>query len=370
MDSKSQKFEYVKKISEISSNTLFAWWIGKELNGKFLNFSAHRTFQDIINDEKPIVKFSLLKKESYYRTKIWNDRTDKFIFDFDEESLKNNLSWVREVVKQLKNIGINKYQVYLSGGKGIHLHFRYYIHDFMECRGCFSREDVRKAIFSLFDLQGMKIDETMFSTTQMIGIEGFRHRKTNNYKQRIKLTNNEYKILEKNINFEYLEKSYVNGFSESVKNNIRRNLEPKERPKKPISINFDKNKNYNQEKLEWHLNRFAEIYYNIRDGKKRILDCLCRYLFLTTKDADTTRFYLNLFMTKFNIKYISVDERLLRTKNSSEKYLSQGKKPGVFIYLDILTKEDFYVNYPFNIRGIKAGKTNERTQIKKNGNYK
>lgn len=346
---KHLKFIYAADISQISPNTLFHWWF-IDNEGNLLG-SKHKTFNEIN-------KYIFFKKENLLRTKIWNNEFDEIILDFDNKNIQQNLHELKKTIEKLEIIGINKYECYLSGGKGTHLHFRYFVSDLIECGDEVTREDIRKAIFYSLNLN-IKIDEALFRTNQMIGMEGFNHRKTNKPKERIIINNEHFIKLPNPINFEYLDISYVNTFSYNFTEKIKNELMKNNKNEKDKYIHLKKkSKSYRIEILEWHINRFAEIYCYIDDGHKRITDMLCRYLWLTTRDEKTTKYYLDIFFSRCKIKFITINQRFKSTINSM-------KAKKIFLYKEIITKEEFYENYPFKYRGQKA-ECNERNQLRGN----
>lgn len=331
---KFERFNYIKEIVKNFPNTLFQFTFEKENE---LRWSKKRTFKD--SD-----KFSFFKKDSYFRSNLWNETTDEIRLDFDYSTLEENLYRMRGVVQKLESVGICKYELYLTGGKGTHLTFRFDFRPFLE----FDRENVRNELFNALEL-GIKTDTTLFQTIQVIGLEGFNHRKTKLPKQRIFFDNNCHILLENNLNLLYLSEDFVNKIPKNTENAILYNLQ--HISTKDNSFNCDlttKNNNINQKKLIWHILRFKEIYLNLKDGRKRLLDMLTRYLLLTIKNIDEIEIILKDFCNSVKIN-IDVDSRIKSTKSSM-------KANAIFIYSDVLTKEEFYkgwsqainFNEPFN----------------------
>ena len=331
---KSLRYEYVEKIFEIFPYTIFQFTFEKD---NVINWSKKLSFNYID-------KFTFFKKESYFRSNLWNEYSDEIRLDFDYETLEENIYGMRGVVETLENLKIIKYETYLTGGKGTHLTFRFDFRPFKE----FSREQVRNIIFNMLNLN-INVDKSLFQTIQVIGLEGFNHRKTNFPKQRIRFEKEKYIILNANINFKYLEDSYINYLSKSLEDKVLDNL--KEKPLKLSNFNLDiKKTNYDQNKLIWHISRFREIYLKLNDGKKRLLDMLTRYLILTTKNLEDTKIILESFSKDLNLNF-NIESRIKSTKDSM-------KANAIFIYPNILTKEEFY-------KGWSMTNINEPLQNKK-----
>ncbi|MCA9460188.1 MAG: hypothetical protein KC550_06585, partial [Nanoarchaeota archaeon] len=141
------------------------------------------------------------------------------------------------------------------------------------------------------------------------------------------------------INFNYLNKSYVNELNPEIIKNILIKFNEMQKDKvAKFELNLNEN-TINEKKLIWHIQRFKEIYINITDGKKRLLDTFTRYLILTIKDKDKIMSILNQFKLDLNLK-LDVENRRKLTLNSM-------KSPAIFIYKDVLTKEQFYVGWPW-----------------------
>ena len=115
MISKIQLLEYYERLNTISPNTLFCWfWFDNdEMKG-----TTHFKF-----DTKD---WKVFTTKNIYRTEIITNNTKELRLDFDNETLEDNLKSAFEVWNILKLNNINNAQIFLTGGKGLHLQFRYF----------------------------------------------------------------------------------------------------------------------------------------------------------------------------------------------------------------------------------------------------
>jgi hypothetical protein len=319
---KNERYEYILEISKQFSNTLFQFVY--EQNNK-INWSKKRTFEESN-------KVLFYKKESYFRSALCNKNSDEIRLDFDYKTIEENINRMRGVIEVLLNFGIDKFETYLSGGKGTHLHFRYNYSPFEN----HDRKEVRKSIIKFLNL-GVEIDDTLNQTNQVIGMEGYIHRKTKKLKERITIDYNSHKIVSKSINFEYLNDVFVNKYDTKMTQKVLKILEKNKNNKTIIIPNLNTKTTFQHKKIEKYLNRFKECYFTLNDGKKRFLDMVTRYLLLTTKNTKDTEKYLYEFCKSIKIT-INIPQRVILTQNSM-------KAPAIFIYKDILTKEVFYENW-------------------------
>lgn len=329
---KHLRYEFVENISQISENTLFHWWYIDTENK--LQGTRHKTFKDID-------KFAFFRKDRFLRTKIWNDNSDELILDFDNEKLDDNIEDMRKTIQRFSQLELTKYETYLSGGKGGHIHLRFDYSKFRE----FDREEIRKAFFEALNLN-VKIDLALFRTCQMIGLEGFNHRKTNNPKLRINILENSYEVLKDQLSFNYLKDEYINKIPHKLDQEIKLLLKNKNSSKNPseelqYELNLDIIPNYDKDKFQWHIKRFEEVYQSLDDGKKRIFDSLTRFLISRTHDIEITKNVLIYFKQKYDVECQNIDERIKYSKIAYEKYHA------LFPYRDLLNKEEFYKGWPW-----------------------
>lgn len=340
------RFEYVEIISKKFPGTFFHWWYIDKYNQ--LNPSSHKRFNELD-------KFLFFKKDRILRNSLCDETTDELRLDFDNKDINENLNETRKVIERLHELGLNKYEVYLTGSKGTHLQLRYDYSSFLEWG---ERDLVRKALFEVLNLD-VKIDPLLFRTNQMIGLEGYNHRKTNKPKLRIELSKDSYEVLGEQLNFKYLNDEYVNKLSLEVINRIKDILNHKNSSKTNefsiSNIDFNKKTNYNKEILIKHLLRFKELHENnlICHSQNRFSDMITRYLWLTTKDEEETKKYMSWIFSNLKLN-INVDDRFKCTTQNM-------RSPAIFIYKDILTKEEFYSNWNNKFVAQNEFLLNERT---------
>lgn len=321
------RLNYVQSIFEHFPYTLFQWWYFE--NGE-LKPTKHRVFNDI----NPIM---YLRKDKMLRTTLFNETSDELRLDFDNVDLNENLDDMKKVISKLIEWGVHKYECYESGGKGTHLKLRFNNIPFKN----FDRQEVREVLFNTLNVNA-KVDRLLFRTQQMIGLEGYNHRKTNKPKLRLIVDDdNLFNHLDQNLNFEYLKDDFVNNLDSKLIQRMLDVLENKNtsqiKPYKDINKVIKKKTKFNEQILFLHLDRFVELHLNdeiVRESKNRFSDMVTRYIWLTTKDELTSKMYMKYIFGRLDFK-IDIDERFYLTI----KYM---KSNAIFLYKDLLSKQKFY----------------------------
>jgi hypothetical protein len=323
----SKKMEYVEIIANKFPYTLFVWAFMKP-NDSILSWTNPKIYGDINLQV-------FWRKRNMCRGALWDSETDEMRIDLDYKCMDDNIKVLTEIVTKFRKFGITKYLMYVSGGKGLHIHFRYKF-----VFGDEDRADIRKSIYECLNFAG-DIDTSLFRTNQPFGLEGFNHRTTDKTKELITLEDGVIVYSRKSLEFDYLTSNYVNDLSKEFIDLIYNNL-------KPIKINSPiiHNPNntppvfYNSTSFDWHIKRFYEMYSNLNDGRRRTLDMFIRYVYLTTKNEEVTRYYYKIFCDSINIK-VSNDTIIKKVSAT----LNSMKSNAIFIYKDVFTKEDFYKTY-------------------------
>lgn len=175
---------------------------------------SHILLEEYLNNPKQ--KYSLLNQSKILRNSIESDKLTELRIDLDDKKFSENLNVARVIYEKFLNQGIKLY-VYSSGGKGIHLQALLNIKE-INFQVSFNEIDIpeyKKEIISKqkesenhlkflelsrerqkFKIELCKyilgnsyiyynIDERVFLSSQMLGLEGGTHRKTNRYKSYI-----------------------------------------------------------------------------------------------------------------------------------------------------------------------------------------
>jgi hypothetical protein len=324
------KKDYINTMVALFPNTLFQWAFIKH-NDPGMKWTKLRTYRD--TDQR---LFWL--KPAIYRSTLWDKQTDELRLDLDYDTLEENTIKANVITDKLNELGIAKYLVSVSGGKGIHITLRYNYTAFDE----YDRALVRETIFNYLDLD-LAIDKKLYRTTQVLGCEGFKHRKTLKPKQLITIKDNTITILDNVIEPLYLTDSYVNSLSDIITNDVLNVLTAAATPpqKKVLFVDNTPPAFYNDTKFSFHYNRFIEMYLNLNEhGLNRTQDMFIRYIYLTVKNEEVTRYYYKLFTDAIGMS-LSVEQIKMRVGNT----IHSMKANAIFIYPDVFTKEDFYKTY-------------------------
>lgn len=323
----SKKMQYVETIADKFPHTLFVWCFVRP-NETELSWTNPKVYKDINLNV-------FWRKPSIFRGALWDKYTDELRLDFDYSTMEDNIKAVSETLIKLKQLGIDKYLLYETGGKGIHLQLRYSF-EF----GDFDRADVRRTLFNCLDLN-IDVDPLLFRTGQILGLESFAHRKTNNPKQLITVSNNKITRLNKGLEFDYLTDVYINYLPKDLINSVVNVLSKIDKPKKPLNLNHSPPAFYNSKSFTWHYNRFKFMYLNLEGyGFNRTQDMFIRWVYLTTKNEEVTRYYYKLFCDEVGIGN-NLDTITSRV-NATIKSMSAN---AIFIYKEVFSKEDFYADY-------------------------
>jgi len=320
---KIESISYMKELNKISPSTLYYWHFTQD--NKSL-WTSRKKLEEIN-------EYSFIKNENMYKTSLETKDSMEVRFDLDYKTFDLNLKYARKLCKALEKNNIFKYLVYFSGSVGIHICFRV----FKDCSfSSFDKKAVRESLFKSLNVV-CDIDLSLFNDSQGLVCEGWNNRKTNNPKQLIRLN-------EESLDFIgfieplYLTKDYINQLNKDLIKSLILNLNPI-LENKPSEIEI-KPHNIDIIKLNWHIQRFKTLYNELVDGKKRLLDILNRYLYLTINDEVII---INILLNFYKSLGIPASENHL--KNRLLQSLRSMTTKAIFIYKDVITKEEFYLNY-------------------------
>lgn len=274
--------------------------------------------------------------------RLFNEKTDELVLDIDMEHISEAVTEAKKVIRALNKNKIDKYETYFSGNKSVHFHLRFNFEPFKD----YDRKEVRQAFFEALQTDAKGIDKSLFQTTQTITVPGFKHRVTENHKQRM-IIKNDFEFDKLTINLDYLTSGYVNKLNKEFIERVKNILKGKVREVKQVHLNLDIKTNFDEDIMKWHLKRFVEVYQSLKDGHKRLLDCVVRYIYLTTKNLTLTKHIFKKYCDNIGIHNTEefASKRVDWTIQSISKRIENNLPVAIFPYEDVLTKKDFYKTY-------------------------
>jgi len=333
MELQAKQMSYVETIAKDFPHTLFAWCFKKQ-GEEELKWTSNKTYNNV-----NLTVF--WRKANIFRGALWNHSTDELRLDYDYSDMQDNITAVTKTITRLEELGIKKYLVYATGGKGLHIHFRYNF-VFKD----YDRADVRHTLFNKLDLN-IAVDNTLFRTGQILGLESFKHRKTMQHKQLITITNNEIQYLNYGLEFDYLTDSYVNTLNDTLVNDVLHTLDNIDKPKNTLKINSTPPAFYKSTSFDFFFNRFIYMYFHLEGfgtnkmvGGNRTQDMFIRYVYLTVKNEELTRYYFKLFCDSVGLS-MGVEKIIKRVQSTINSMTANA----IFIYPEIFTKEYFFETY-------------------------
>ena len=279
---------YYQKIGILFPRTLFQWCF--KIDNQ-LKFSIPKTFQEI--------GLNFFSREIMNRTALNNNNSLELRLDLDYTTFDLNLKYAKEIIKRLKEIGLNKYLIYFTGGKGVHITLRYSLELSLND---LEPQLINKKIWSYLNLNNILIDEALFKPYQMISCESFKHRHTLNKK--FLISEKDFLITNECFNPNYLEDSYLNSLSKDLMNYI---LKPDIKPiSKTIIKPINTKENIYKKNYLIILDRFFYIYSKLKDGHKRVLVTLQRFL-LVNFELEEAQLIFKDFCLKHNLQLIKFE---------------------------------------------------------------
>ena len=337
--------------------------------------------------------------EEFLRYSIENENITELIFDLDcknEEGNKDLNKSLKEAVaisKKLNREGI-KHTVYYSGGGGVHIHslldisnldFLQYSNidiDINEYEKEFrnkktnkentnkinsrneERKELKRIISEFFEIKD-KVDNSLFSTKEMITCEGFRKRDGVNYKIKLPLektynTNELRQFIEIYKDKIIIDDTYLNKVSKinnKIKEYISKRLnihrerreEKKERENESNSGEDIRRENQtvnkpNEDIIIKHLVTYSYIYNNKGlSSTNKFYTSIVTYLYSATKSEEITKYYLEMLFNEFNCPNnltCSIDEKI----NSVVERYKRGYTK-IFMCDEYVTKKEFWSVY-------------------------
>jgi len=302
------------------------------INLKFPKVLFQWTFlipgEDEVKFSKPKpFDFKMFNKKTIYRTALDNETEREFRADLDYSDFNQNLTALNKLKTKLNKLKI-KYLCYFTGGKGVHLTFRYITPTAYKD---ISSAELNKLIWEYLDLD-LNIDKTLFRSYQMIGAEGFTHRKTRQPK--VLLDDNNLFTLEQ-INILYLTNLYLNELPKDFLKQVKtKPLQVINTPTKPFKTN-----NKNQEHM---IKRFIIVHNLLKDGHKRLNVMFSRFLYINYSNNQTE---LNKIITHYKSKTNQDNNNKLDLIIKDEFKRLENKEVNtikIFIFPELITPKDFF----------------------------
>lgn len=324
---------YLETLNQKFPNTAFKRAYSK--NGQYLLSS--------FTDFKSLYFRGFLTTPSIHRTPLFNSNEDELRIDLDEEEYSQNIEVTKKLQIRLQNLGITKYLIYYSGNKGIHITFRFRFQDSLILSDCDDRTTLRHKLYD-FILSvlspSIKKDFQPNISTCCLTCEGYSHKKTQKKKL---LLNNYLNLTPHRLNIKYLTDEYLNILSNDIYMDML-NHSSKLTPEFNISIPKTR---MNPDILEWHLNRFKEIYLSATDGHKRIIDTLRRFIILNIPEDNQHLVYYKLL---FDLGIAEDTPNSL--KDIQHARATYPNNNICFICPEVLSPKYFYSTLPEKYKGI------------------
>ena len=329
MSSTLEIIEYYELMQKKFPNTIF----------RFAYDKGNTFSNDYLLKDIEILK---IKNSFSNRKPLINNNSFEVIFDLDQKTFKENLEVLAKLKQSLINKKIKKFVCYYSGGKGIHIHMRFKFLDEIKTNfdiRTFSN-DLRK--FFLKNVNAI-VDNL---PANIISCEGTKHRTF--YKPKLIIDVETMQVTPLSVDINYLSDKFVNNISNQIIKRLGlKDTETLTEVKKSPNLELNKPPSLDNLKIQWHIKRFIELYKELKDGRKRFLVCVKRYIYLTYKELNKSCELYQVFLQEININK-SLDD----IKKEFGYLIPHIKTNCIFMftkqeYSFYLTKEMFYKNYPY-----------------------